>query len=212
MRRFSYCLYVHCVSILHGMEVRCLNYSLTQRDVLTNKSCLMLLVCVPLWITEIAPPRGRGVLANIHGLMAVLGYLIANYTGVGFYYYQNGSGEQWRAPLAFACLFPLVLLSFLPFLPESPRWLLAHDRSEDAWKIVERLHRTNDDPHGEYAQSEFLQMRKQLELDMSLDSSWKVILTRPSYLKRAAISCCVLTFIYNSGVLVISSTFSFICL
>jgi hypothetical protein len=48
-------------------------------------------------------------------------------------------------------------------------------------------------------------MKKQLELDKSLDSSWKTIVSRPSYRKRALIACSLLSFIYSSGTLTISS-------
>lgn len=168
----------------------------------------MLLISVPLWITEIAPPKGRGVLANIHAMMAVLGFLIASYVGVGFYYYQHGSGNQWRAPLAFACLPPILTLGFMTQLPESPRWLLTKGRTEQAWQIIERLHRTSDDPNGDYAHEEFEQMKTQIALDRTLDSSWKILLTRRSYRKRVLIACALLSFIYSSGTLVISSAFS----
>jgi len=165
----------------------------------------MLLITVPLWIMEVSPPEGRGVLGNIHGFMGTTGYLLASYTGVGFYYYQAGSGQQWRAPLALACLPPIVTLCIVPFLPESPRWLLAKGRAERAYKIVERLHRTSDDPNHLYAKTEFLQMEKQLELDNSLDSSWRILFTRPSYRKRVLIACSLLAFIYSSGTLSVSS-------
>jgi MFS family permease len=171
----------------------------------TGWSCLMLLISVPLWITEVAPPKGRGALANIHGWMAVLGYLLASYVGVGFYYYQHGSGNQWRAPLAFACLPPLITLGFLFKVPESPRWLLSEEQPDRAWKIVESLHRTSDDPTGVYARAEFAEMKNQIELDRSLDSSWKILITRPSYRKRALIACALLSFIYSSGTLSISN-------
>jgi len=91
--------------------------------------------------------------------MAVFGYLIASYVGVGFYYYQHGSGNQWRAPLAFACLPPLITLGFLLTVPESPRWLLRKNQTDRAWKIVEELHRTSDDLTGIYARAEFARMK-----------------------------------------------------
>jgi MFS family permease len=165
----------------------------------------MLLISVPLWIIEVVPPGGRGVFGNIHGLMAVVGYLLASYVGVGFYYYQHGSGNQWRAPLAFVALPPLVALIFMPWVPESPRWLLVKGQPERAWKIVEDLHRSSDDPEGNYAKEEFRQMQAQIELDSRLDGSWKILVTRPSYRKRALIACSLLTFIYSSGTLTISS-------
>lgn len=171
----------------------------------------MLLTSVPLWITEISPPKGRGVLANIHGLMATIGYLIASYVGVGFYYYQRASGQQWRAPLAFACLPPLITLTLIYTLrlPESPRYLLAKGETEQAWNIVQGLHHTADDHNSSYARAEFAEMQKQLDLDSTLDASWRILVTRPSYRKRALIACSLLTFIYSSGTLTVSSKIPF---
>lgn len=166
----------------------------------------MLLITIPLWITEIAPPQGRGLLGNIHGFMAVFGYLLASYVGVGFYYYQKGSGQQWRAPLALACLPPLITLLFLVRMPESPRWLISKDRHDQAWSILQRLHRTSDDPNSYYARTEFIQMKAQFDLERSLDSSWRILISRKSYRKRALIACALLSFLYSSGTLSISST------
>jgi sugar porter (SP) family MFS transporter len=173
----------------------------------TGWSCLMFLTSVPLWITEIAPPHGRGLLASIHGLMATLGYVLASYVGIGFYYYQKGSGQQWRAPLAFVCLPPLVTLGNIMLfkIPESPRWLLSKGKEEHARRIVKDLHRRSNHDHGDYAEMEFLEMKKQIEMDRSLDSSWKILATRPSYRKRALISCSLLVFLYSSGTLTVSN-------
>jgi MFS family permease len=167
----------------------------------------MLLTSVPLWITEIAPPHGRGVLASINGLMATFGYTLASYVGVGFYYYQNGSGQQWRAPLAFVCLPPLVTIGNIFFfkIPESPRWLLSKQKEEQAREIIEHLHRRSDHDNSHYAELEFLEMKKQIEMDRSLDSSWRILVIRPSYRKRALISCSLLVFLYSSGTLTVSS-------
>lgn len=80
----------------------------------------MLLASVPLLITEVVPPKGRGMLANTHGVGTTLGYLIASYVGIGFFYDSGASGSQWRGPLALACLFPLITLVLMPWIPESP--------------------------------------------------------------------------------------------
>jgi MFS family permease len=167
----------------------------------------MLLISVPLWITEFVPPKGRGPLANIHAIMVNIGYLVSAYIGVGFFYYQGGSGKQWRAPLALGCLAPLINLAIIPFVPESPRFLLTKGRSEEAWAIVRDLHFSNDDPNHDYAKKEFYQIQKQLELDGSLNSSWKEMLVRPSYRKRMFIACGLLSLIYCTGTLVIASKY-----
>ncbi|KAL6248112.1 hypothetical protein RBB50_004366 [Rhinocladiella similis] len=171
----------------------------------TGWSCLMLLISVPLWITEVAPPKGRGIMANIHALMAVLGYVLASWVGVGFFFYQNGSRNQWRAPLAFACLPPLITLGFTFVVPESPRYLLMRDRHDEALKILRSLHHNSKENNDHYAVGEYQQMKQQHDLDRSLDSSWRILVTRPSYRKRVLIACSLLTFIYSSGTLTVSN-------
>lgn len=139
--------------------------------------------------------------------MCSFGYAIASYVGVGFYYYQNGSGQQWRAPLAFVCLPPLITLLLIAVfrLPESPRWLLKRGREEQALLVVQRLRRIKSHDNTSEVELEFLTMKNQLEMDRSLDSSWVTLIKRPSYRKRALIACSLLSFIYSSGTLTVSS-------
>ncbi|OQV08812.1 hypothetical protein CLAIMM_13028 isoform 2 [Cladophialophora immunda] len=92
-----------------------------------------LVTLVPLYQSEISPPRIRGWLVGMHGVLICVGYAVASWVGFGFYF-VNASGAQWRIPLAIQCFPPLFLSLGVLFLPESPRWLLDHDRVEDAFK------------------------------------------------------------------------------
>jgi MFS family permease len=87
----------------------------------SNKSVGALVTLVPLYQSEIAPPRIRGLLVGMHGVLICVGYALASWVGVGFYF-VNASGAQWRIPLAIQCLAPLALAIGVLFLPESPRW------------------------------------------------------------------------------------------
>ncbi|EHK42563.1 uncharacterized protein TrAtP1_002416 [Trichoderma atroviride] len=103
-----------------------------------------IVVLIPLYQSEIAPPRIRGLLVGIHGIMICIGYSVASWVGLGFYF-VNASGAQWRLPLAIQCLPPLILAIGVPFLPESPRWLLDQDRPDDALKAFEAVRAESDD-------------------------------------------------------------------
>jgi sugar porter (SP) family MFS transporter len=100
---------------------------------------------VPLYQSEIVPPRIRGLLVGMHGVLICVGYALASWIGLGFYF-VDASGAQWRLPLAIQCLPPLFLAIGVLFLPESPRWLIDQDRIEDAYKAfkVVRADRTSE--------------------------------------------------------------------
>ena len=74
----------------------------------------MCIISVPLWITEIVPPKDRGVLASGTTIMATFGFVLASYVGVGFFYLR--SSTAWRGPLAIGCLFPLSKALKFPWL------------------------------------------------------------------------------------------------
>lgn len=80
-----------------------------------------LVTLVPLYQSEIAPPRIRGMLVGMHGVLICVGYALASWVGVAFYF-VNASGAQWRIPLAIQCLPPIMLACGILFLPESPRY------------------------------------------------------------------------------------------
>lgn len=76
--------------------------------------------------------------------------------------YFTGGALQWRFPLAFQLIFPLVVIAVLPFLPESPRWLLLQDRHEEALEVIARLTGKNVGIHDPDVTTEFLSIKTSL--------------------------------------------------
>jgi hypothetical protein len=143
-------------------------------------------------------------LVDIHAVFLILGYTIQGWVGFGFFFW-NGGNNTWRVPLALQCVWPLLLLSGLYWVPESPRWLIMQDRIEDAKLVLERLHSTPGDVDNSYAAAEFYQIQKQVVIDKTLGSSWKHMFKKPSYRKRALLALGTTAIIQCSGVLVINS-------
>lgn len=54
---------------------------------------------VPLYMSEVSPPKIRGRLVGQHGFMLVLGYAMAGWAGLGCYFEQNPA-VQWRLCLS----------------------------------------------------------------------------------------------------------------
>jgi MFS transporter, SP family, arabinose:H+ symporter len=94
-------------------------------------------VVAPMYISEIAPPKHRGLLAGMFQFNIVFGILVA--------YVSNallaGIGDNaWRWMLGVAA-FPSLIYAALCFgLPESPRWLLSRkgDRAA-ALEVLQRI-------------------------------------------------------------------------
>ncbi|KIW98244.1 uncharacterized protein Z519_01828 [Cladophialophora bantiana CBS 173.52] len=161
----------------------------------------MALTTVPLWITESVPPKDRGILSDINPIFNNIGYNAASWVGVGFFFYKGSNA--WRGPLAIGCLFPILCLVSLWFVPESPRYLLSKDRAEEAWKIVRSLHTRNGDES--FARREFQQMQSQIAFDRALNVGWLGMLRRPSYRKRALMAFFLVFILVSSGILVVGN-------
>lgn len=159
---------------------------------------------VPLWVAELAPPRIRGVLVDVHTVLMMAGYAIACYVGLGFYFVQ--SPEAWRGPIAIQMALPMVTLCGIYWLPESPRYLLSKGRTEEAHEIVHSLHSNPHDPGDEFATREFYQMQKQHDIEEKLALSyWDIFIVKPSMRKRALMTILLEFCFMTSGILVVLS-------
>jgi Sugar (and other) transporter len=75
--------------------------------------------------------------------VTILGVLIAYWTDYGTSSYE--SGFQWRFPLGFQAVFALFLVLQIFGLPETPRWLMQHDRYEEARAVAAQLYDKPED-------------------------------------------------------------------
>ncbi|KAK4940654.1 hypothetical protein LTR10_019284 [Elasticomyces elasticus] len=159
--------------------------------VTTHRSPGSLFSCIPLYQSEISPPESRGMVVGFHGIFITLGYTLSNWVGVGFFY-VNANGAQWRLPLAIQAVPSLLCVLGIWFMPESPRWLISKDRSDDAMKVIRRLHQSRGVDDDAFVQREFLQIQEQHRIAQSKQVSWKEMLTVPSYRKRLLIGIFIM--------------------
>lgn len=160
------------------------------------------LCTIPTWVTEITPPSHRGVLGNIIAVNIGVGYVLCAFIGIGFYFVSGDS--QWRGSTGLQILFPALLLATMYWLPESPRYLVAQGRHDEALVILRTLH-AGADHSPRFAELEFHQIRAQIERDREQKVSFLDIFRRPTMRKRAFITICLPWCMLGSGVLVINS-------
>lgn len=99
----------------------------------------------PVWQSETSKASWRGKLVVIEMILNIAGFSLSNWMTYGFSFV--GGPISWRFPLAFQFIFIFVLFATVPWLPESPRWLMAHGDVDKARQIladVEGRHVSDD--------------------------------------------------------------------
>jgi len=105
-------------------------------------------VVSPMYITEIAPPKRRGMLVAVSQLNIVLGILLAylsNYLVAWALGVDAANG--WRWMFGVMAIPSLAFLCTVLAIPESPRWLVRQRRMDDAEKALTRF--GHEDPAAE---------------------------------------------------------------
>ncbi len=103
----------------------------------------------PLYISEIAPAKNRGMLVTLYQLAIVLGINLVYFINLKIAGYST---EAWNVDVGWRYMFgseiiPALLFFFMLFLvPESPRWLTGQGREDEALKILDKV---NGDERGQ---------------------------------------------------------------
>ena len=98
-------------------------------------------VVTPVYITEISPASARGMLSTCFDISInagiVLGYIVG--FAIISQEFVTGKEARWRLMLALGAALPLFVAGSLAFLPESPRWLHARGRADEALDVLVRF-------------------------------------------------------------------------
>lgn len=65
--------------------------------------------------------------------------MVAYWTDYGFSKVTGAPSYAWRVPVALQLVFVILIGLLVLVIPETPRWLAAHGRSEEALVVLSRL-------------------------------------------------------------------------
>jgi MFS transporter, SP family, solute carrier family 2 (facilitated glucose transporter), member 6 len=104
------------------------------------------------YVGEICQPSIRGVLTSCAGVAVMLGFSLV---------YLLGSITTWRVTALICCCVPVTTAVAICFVPETPFWLMAKNRKDDALKSLMWLRGWVSDP--KHVEKEFKEIQRYSE-------------------------------------------------
>ncbi|KAJ7641622.1 general substrate transporter [Roridomyces roridus] len=124
----------------------------------------------PVWQSETCKPSWRGKLVVFEMVMNIAGFSLSNWMTYGFSYVSGSS--SWRVPIAFQLVFSVILLGTIPWLPESPRWLLMQGRETEGVDVLVALHGDGATAADEYIEHQKMEILDAVRLEKDMAPGW----------------------------------------
>ncbi|KAI1611804.1 general substrate transporter [Exophiala viscosa] len=151
-----------------------------------------------LYIHESAPAHQRGSLLGMFNVLVSIGLLIGsiadNYTAPIL------SKASYQIPLGIFLVMPTIMAVALPFMPETPRWLIEHNQPGKARAALTRLRNKQTNPVVIDLELEAIQQA--FENEKALVNGVAMLdLFRKTNLRRTLLSWSIMTCLGGSGAL-----------
>ncbi|KAI1012946.1 hypothetical protein LB503_001563 [Fusarium chuoi] len=143
---------------------------------------------VPVMQAEFSPKSSRGIF--VCAQLSTLNFGIFLVYWIDYALSSHTGSYAWRVPVILQCVPILAIVGLLFVIPETPRWLAAHDRPEECLQVLARIHGTStDDPQVQVLHSVITQT---VAYETSIGAgSWKDLLKEDSIKsrKRLLLAC-----------------------
>lgn len=187
------CIFVGCVLVLVGTAIQGSAHGLPQfvggRFVLGFGASIAS-AAGPAYTVELAHPAYRGFMAGMYNNFWWLGNILAGWTTYGANLHLDNSWA-WRVPTLVQAGLPAVVMCLIMFFPETPRWLIAHDRPDEALAVLAKYH-GDGDPDSAIPQLQYREIVEENSLTRDENPWWdfrELVHTRAARYRLAMVIC-----------------------
>jgi len=125
-------------------------------------------MCSPMLLTEICHPQHRGPLTTVYNCLWNFGSLIVSIVGWGTASINND--WSWRSITFIQSVPSIVQLTGIWFIPESPRFLVNKDKSEEALQVLAK-HHGGGDVNNATVQFQYREIKQTIQADRDAGSA-----------------------------------------
>ncbi|WRT68121.1 uncharacterized protein IL334_005096 [Kwoniella shivajii] len=140
---------------------------------------------IPIYLSETSPASARGFVINMYQTVQIIGVIVASGSVYAVATRTDKSG--YLIPMGIQLLAPTLILAVVPFIPESPRWLVWVGRKEDAINASSSLFKSegNDFDASDYVHK--LEIAFQEQREEAQATGWRDLARQPD-LRRVLIA------------------------
>ncbi|KAK7572266.1 hypothetical protein V3481_017461 [Fusarium oxysporum f. sp. vasinfectum] len=184
-------LLLGCVLIIVAsvIQAAAINYGMfVASRVLVGMGAITIIQPSPMLISELCYPSHRGIYTALFWTFYYFGSIIAAWSTYGLQKHMPESVWAWRGPSILQGCLPILQLVFWWKLPESPRWLIANNRADEARATLAKYHAGGEvwSPLVDFEMNEIVTA---IELDRhAQDVKWSALVATPGNRKRVLIS------------------------
>ncbi|ETW76257.1 MFS sugar transporter [Heterobasidion irregulare TC 32-1] len=179
---------LQCASINRGM--------LVVGRIISGISVGLASAVVPVYQSEITAPHIRGRLVAMQQWSITWGILIQYFIQFGCSYI-NGVAS-FRIPWGLQMIPAIILSTGMLAFPESPRWLVDHNREDEALQILADLH-GGGDPNNALVQLEFEEIKQQVYFERTEGAKSYLDLFKPGIFRRVGLGASLQMWSQLSG-------------
>ncbi|KAB8342956.1 hypothetical protein FH972_022552 [Carpinus fangiana] len=155
---------------------------------------------VPLYQAEIAHPSIRGRITGLQQFMLGIGAAAAVWITYGTNKLPATDNNQWRIPLGLQVIPAGILALLILLFPESPRWLIAHNRPDQGLKTLAKLHAHGNEADT-WVRAEFEQIQESIAREQEQQAKgYRELFTDRSCFRRLLLVTALQASVQMTGV------------